>query len=214
MHSNQVKLYHITPVDSLQSIFRYEALFAESSLQKLNLESGSVIGMQKLKIRRSNKPVRCHVNLNIGDCVPFYYCPRSIMLYMIAKANHPELHNAVRQQQIVHLEFELDVVAKWALTNNKRWAITRTNATAAYTIFYKNMEALELINWSAVNANLWTDPTIKEGKMAEFLLEGHAPSGIVSRIGVMNSETQTTVRKILVNHNVQIPVEVLPEWYY
>ena len=52
---------------------------------------GTAIGMNSIKQRRLNSTLNSYPNLRIGDCVPFYFCPRSIMLYLIHQANHPEL---------------------------------------------------------------------------------------------------------------------------
>ena len=49
--------------------------------------------------------------------MPFYFCPRSVMLYLIHKANHPELDYHGGQGAILHLESDLNTVIAWA--NNK-----------------------------------------------------------------------------------------------
>ena len=46
--------------------------------------------MNSIKQRRLNSTLNSYPNLRVGDCVPFYFCPRSIMLYLIHQANHPE----------------------------------------------------------------------------------------------------------------------------
>jgi CxxC-x17-CxxC domain-containing protein len=38
--------------------------------------------MNKIKERRLKLPLSSHFNLFVGDCVPFYFCPRSVMLYV------------------------------------------------------------------------------------------------------------------------------------
>ena len=47
--------------------------------------------MHGIKQRRLRLRLNSYVNLCIGDCVSFYFCPRSVMLYVIRQANHPEL---------------------------------------------------------------------------------------------------------------------------
>ena len=58
--------------------------------------------------------MKCRPGLNVGDCVPFYFCPRSVMLYLIHRANHPELDYRGGQGPIVHLEADLHEAANWA----------------------------------------------------------------------------------------------------
>ena len=68
--------------------------------------------MNQIKERRLKElTLSSHPGLHVGDCVPFYFCPRSIMLYLIYRANHPELAYRGGQKPIVHLEADLQQVA-------------------------------------------------------------------------------------------------------
>jgi hypothetical protein len=46
------------------------------------------VGMSEIKENRMRLSVKCHDGDTVGEYVPFYFCPRSIMLF---KANHPGL---------------------------------------------------------------------------------------------------------------------------
>jgi hypothetical protein len=48
--------------------------------------------------------VKCHPGTCVGEYVPFYFCPRSVMLYVINKGNHLDLQFRDGQSGIVHLE--------------------------------------------------------------------------------------------------------------
>ena len=41
----------------------------------------ATIGMSKIKERRLGLPIDCHPGCHVGEFMPFYFCPRSIMLY-------------------------------------------------------------------------------------------------------------------------------------
>jgi hypothetical protein len=47
--------------------------------------------MTAIKRRRLGLPLPCHAGDRVADYVPFYFCPRSVMLYLIHRGNHPEL---------------------------------------------------------------------------------------------------------------------------
>ncbi len=47
--------------------------------------------MPEVVSRRRRLPVPCHPGTWVGDYVPFYFCPRSVMLYVISRKNHPSL---------------------------------------------------------------------------------------------------------------------------
>lgn len=71
--------------------------------------------MNGIKQRRlSELRLISHPDLHVGDCVPFYFCPRSIMLYLINQANHPDLQYRGGQGPIIHFEVDLHASVTWA----------------------------------------------------------------------------------------------------
>lgn len=52
------------------------------------------------------------------------------------------------------------------------WAYTLSNAGAAYTQFRNGLESLSDIDWDAMDSTDFRDPDVKEGKQAEFLVDG------------------------------------------
>src|SRR5574341_682040 len=84
------KIYHIVHVDRLASIVTDGGLYCDATMTGRQ-GSGTVIGMNAIKVRRMTLAVTCRPGLCVGECVPFYFCPRSVMLFLIALANHPDL---------------------------------------------------------------------------------------------------------------------------
>lgn len=101
-----LKIYHIVHVDRLPSIIEDDQLWCDAEMVQRG-ETGTAIGMDKIKQRRLTKTLNSHTNLYVGDCVPFYFCPRSVMLYVIYRANHSQLSYRGGQGPIVHLEADL-----------------------------------------------------------------------------------------------------------
>jgi hypothetical protein len=66
--------------------------------------------MSEVVARRKRLPVSCHPGTCVGDYVPFYFCPRSVMLYVISRRNHSSLTYRGGQAPIVHLETDLHAV--------------------------------------------------------------------------------------------------------
>src|SRR5437016_7051316 len=124
----------------------------------------AAIGMAAIKKSRLTLPLKCHKGDCVGDYVPFYFCPRSVMLYVIHQANHPELAYKGGQGPIVHLEADLHATVAWAQGVSRRWAFSLSNAGAAYSQFRASLSNLHEVNWPAVAANDWAAPEIKEGK--------------------------------------------------
>lgn len=171
--------------------------------------------MSTIKQRRLGLPVKCHSGDCVGDYVPFYFCPRSIMLYVIHCANHPELAYREGQEPIVHLEADLYETVAWAEGEGRRWAFTLSNAAARYTEFRKDLGQLNEVDWTAVAATDFRDRQVSERKQAEFLLHELCPWHLIGRIGVGSPGIQSRVLRELSGSKGHRPVvKVQRDWYY
>lgn len=207
------KIYHIANVDRLPSIVQHGRLLCDSEILKLQLP-GTTIGMGSIKARRLRLPVTCYSNAMVGDFVPFYFCPRSVMLYVIHCANSPELTYKGGQGPIVHLEADLHKVVQWADDNNNSWAFSGSNAGAVYAQFWNDLGQLNQLNWHHIAARQWAPADIKETKQAEFLMYHHFPWQLVERIGVHSLATFNAVTNVLSQATHKPTVQILPAWYY
>ena len=205
------KIYHIVHADRLESIVADGVLWSDAALQR-HARPGTTIGMSTIKQRRLTNPVKCRPGLNVGDCVPFYFCPRSVMLYLIYRANHPELDYRGGQGPIVHLEADLHEAVDWAERHGHRWAFTLSNAGSSYFKDRCDLAKLDEIDWAAVQATDWR--TCKEGKQAEFLVERSFPWTLVQRIGVCTVEAYNGAMEAMRSADHQPAVTIQPEWYY
>jgi hypothetical protein len=206
------RLYHITHIDNLASIIGDGFIYSDSALQKRG-GADAVVGMGHIKARRLSMGVTCHPGTKVGEYVPFNFCPRSVMLYLLHMGNHPELEYREGQKPILHLEYDFDEVIAWAERERRAWVITTINASARYAQFYAERSALESVDWESVRAVNWRDPTVKEHKQAEFLVYESAPSSLIRRIGVHDTSIREKVIRIMGDTENPL-VEVRPEWYY
>lgn len=211
------KIYHIVHLDRLASIISQGCLWSDSAVQGKDL-GGTMIGMSHIKQRRMTNSVSSHPGLSVGQCVPFYFCPRSIMLYIISQQSHEDISYRGGQAPIIHLQADLQAVINWAQQNNKRWAFTLSNAGASYFEDRNDLSRLNEINWNAVQANRWSGsgvcPSIKEGKQAEFLLEEQFPWALVEAVGVYSQAQVQQVSSTLNATTHRPPVSVQRNWYY
>jgi len=211
------KIFHIVHVDRLPSIIADGYLWCDAEISR-RAPPGTTIGMSTIKQRRLELPLSSHPGLHVGECVPFYFCPRSVMLYMIYQANHPELNYRGGQGPIVHLMADLHDTVAWAEHNQQRWAFTLSNAGARYFEDRANLANLDDINWKAVQANTWSgegiDPLLKEGKQAEFLIENRFPWHLIEGIGVLSQKVYQQVMGLLPRVGYRPLVKIKAEWYY
>jgi len=205
------KIYHIVHVDRLASIIERNQLLCDAVIANED-GAGTTIGMSQIKLRRLARPLQSHPNLCVGQCVPFYFCPRSVMLYLFHMNNHPELTYLGGQSPIVHLEADLHEVVNWAEQNNRRWAFTLSNAGSYYFEDRCNLDQLDELDWQVIQATMWKGQ--QEKKQAEFLVEESVPWGLVTRIGVISQEMYHQVSQILRDAECNQSVEIKPNWYY
>ena len=207
----QPKIYHIAHVDRLPSIVADGFLWWHAEVIRRG-PAGTTIGMSSIKQRRLTLPLGSYADLHVGDCVPFYFCPRSVMLYLIYQGNHQELAYRGGQGPILHFEADLHAVVAWANAQPARWAFTLSNAGSYFFEDRSDLAHLGEINWTAVQARDWR--AHKEGKQAEFLLEHRFPWHLIERIGVHSAAVYGQVVNALPAHGHRPTVEVRADWYY
>lgn len=171
--------------------------------------------MDKIKKRRMEKFLNSYPDLRVSDCVPFYFCPRSVMLHKIHSSNSsndPELSYHGGQDHILHLEADLCQVVKHADANKVRWVFTSSNAASDTFEDYTNIYQLDKLDWDAIEARDWQGR--RRVKQAEFLVEGKFPWHLVSRVGVKSSKIYDYVTGIIQTLENPPLVKIMRDWYY
>ena len=208
----QPKIYHIVHVDRLSSIVQDGFLWCDAEVIKGG-SSGTSIGIKKIKQRRRGLPVKSHSNLHVGKCVPFYFCPKSVMLFVIYKANDPELTYRDGQSSIIHLQADLHKTIEWIEKRKLRWAFTTSSAALNFFQDYCDLSKLGEIDWAAVNARQW-GKEYKKGRQAEFLVERRFAWHLIESIGVYESSVYNQVANALTQSHHKPSVALQPKWYY
>jgi hypothetical protein len=206
-------LFHITHVANLPAILAAGGLRSDAGMLRENAPV-STIGMGKLKQRRLARPVPPHPGTAVGDYVPFYFCPRSVMLYILHKGNHPEVSYRGGQGPIVHLEADLHAVVARAAQTRRRWAFSEGNASASYAMFHAELPALAELDWGAIAATNFTDPGVRDAKQAEFLVHEFFDWELVHTIGVIDATVKRQVEQAIAAAPHRPVVAVRRSWYY
>lgn len=117
------EVFHITRVENLASIAQHGLL----SDSQVNLAQGSpvVIGNPSIKQRRLTWQLNLPDRPLVGDFVPFYFCPRSVMLYLVARGT---AGGQAGQNGMVHLVSRVSRLANLG----QRCVFTDANAAASY----------------------------------------------------------------------------------
>lgn len=205
MSTATTPIYHITDVENLSGILRDGGLRSDSAMED---RPHTVIGYEHIKHRRMKETrIPCCANRFVGEFVPFYYCPRSPMLFVINKGSTGR--PAGCQRSIVHLVSTIGA----ALVEANQWAISDGNAGAAYPSFYDSIpEGFAAIDWNAVRAADWRGMTNQ--KSAEFLVADFFPWRAITHIGCFNSTVAAQAEGLLVDVAHRPKVAVERSWYY
>ena len=154
------KIYHITHMSNLSQIIESGFIWSDAKRIELDLDC-EIIGMSSIKLRRLQElQVDCFPGTLFGEYVLFYFCPSSIMLYILYMGNLPNLTYKDGQNPIVDLEADLRKTVSWADSQRRNWAFSNCNAGAWYANFWNSLEDLNRINWTAVKAIDFREPVI------------------------------------------------------
>lgn len=213
-----VLIYHITSVDNLSSIIKCGGLWSSFEVCAQGIDYFD-IAYEHIKDRRTEKQVCKRDNPDeivgpggsLADYVPFYFAPRSPMLFTISKGNVRGYTGD--QESIIHLVSSLETVTE----NGMPYVFSDGHAVMDLSDFYDNLDDLNTIDWETMRSNYWYDdalhPDRKRKRQAEFLIHRFCPWSLISEIGVMSDRIADRVTGIIANTDKPI-VTVHHDWYY
>lgn len=213
-------IYHITSIDNLPGIL------AAGALHSTNHKAGSHVSIanEEVQRHRAAKAVVLTPNGVIHDYVPFYFAPRSPMLYANHRGNLP---NARPQSDIIHLVTTAQSVQGAGLP----YVFYDHHAVKAFAQCFNRLEDLNKIDWelffetpllggyskfwqsTATGANpKWIKRM--EVRMAEFLVYQRLDWRYIMGIGTQTAPQADKVKETLQHYGLNTPVEVRASWYF
>lgn len=206
-HMENKKIYHITHVDNLAGIINLDNLWCDA--QRIAQGFGNTnIGYSHIKARRMVHPVTVSKGGTLGDYVPFNFCSRSVMLYVVSQG-HENYEEG--QEPIVHLVSSVDSV----ITSGRPWAFTDRHADLGYANQYDSLDDLDKVDWTVMPKTYWAgDSDISEKRQAEFLVHDCCPWTAIEEIVVINQSVKDRVKLALVKATHKPTVQIRKNWYY
>ncbi len=204
-------IYRITPISILRSIVECGGIHCDRAAAELGL-AGQGIAHSHIKARRARRAVPVCRGGTLADYVPFYFAPRSPMLYALHRGAVEGYTGG--QRPILHLV----ATAEDAVASGLACAFTDGHADMGFTEFYEDLRDLDKIDWAIMREKYWRDtvddPDRSRRRQSEFLVHGFFPWNLVHTIGVINRAMAAEVGTILAGSAHQPEVSVKPEWYY
>ena len=171
------------------------------------------VGDTSIKSRRTLINVRCGPGGMVCDYVPFYYAPRSPMLFSIKSGNVPGV--SPDQRRLIYLVSSTEAAYEAQLG----CVFTDGNAATAFTDFEDDPAELDqLVDWPLMRAMYWyntpEDPDRRRRRMAEFLVHETLPLELVTEICMYDRHVQEHVVALLGGAGVELQVAIRRDWYF
>ncbi|MBI5244019.1 MAG: DUF4433 domain-containing protein [Elusimicrobia bacterium] len=205
-------IYHITHISNLPGILKADGLWCDNSRRE---QGFPIVGIahQNIKDRRAKRVVPLAAGGTLADYAPFYFAPRSPMLYAIHTGAVEGYQGG--QAAVLHLVSTTEA----ASSTDRPWCFTDGHAEMGMTEFSDDLSRLgELVNFEIMQSQYWADtpdqPDRKRRRQAEFLVHECFPWKFIHEIGVHDPETAAKVAKILSAEKHKPRITGHPEWYY
>ena len=158
-------IFHITHIDNLEAILAAGGLYCDRTRQTEAIACRG-IAHQHIKDRRAARRVPLAPGGTLSDYVPFYFGPRSPMLYAIDSGVVSNYRDG--QRPIVHLVSSAEAAAA-ALD----CVFTDGHAEMAFSAFHADVRKLsEVVDLPLMQADWWNDtldhPDRKRRRQAEI----------------------------------------------
>jgi hypothetical protein len=203
-------ILHFTHLQHLPQVLHDGELLADSLV---GARMTHEVGDRGIKARRRLLPIKCAPGGFPCDYVPFYFGPRSPMLYRIARGGVEHYQDG--QDPLVYLVSTVGAVVASGLP----WAFSNGNCGSPLTDHFNDLSLLEtMVDWPLMRAEMWSDtaddPTRATRRAAEFMVHQRFPIRLVAGFVCRSAETAVDVRRLLRTSGVDIPVDVRAGWYY
>jgi len=205
-------IYHITHIQNLSTIINDGGLHCDKVIaaNKLNVRG---IAHKHIKERRDRRKVPVCVGGTLSDYVPFYFAPRSPMLFAIHKGNVEGYTGG--QGEVLHLVSNAEAVAK---ASGLPFCFTEGHAEMGFSDFFESLNDLEKVDWKIMGEQYWSDTVDdmdrKRRRQAEFLVHQFFPWDMVTHIGVISSQMADVTKKAIAACQHQPAIIVARQWYY
>lgn len=205
---------HFTHVDHLTSMTEY-GLLSDTAAHNSDLLTAEV-GNLDIKDQRRQRAVPGHPRRTVAEHVPFYFAPRSPMMYSIFKGNVPSYGDGTTK--LVYLLSSLERLHDLGYSP----ILTDRNAALAYAE-YREFDPEDpidddFIDWPLMGETYWNNtlenPQRRERRMAEALVPERIAWDAITGIATKSDLVADEVRGLLAASQSSVAVSVRPHWYF
>lgn len=203
-----IDVYHFTHLRNLPGIVK-DGLHSDASCRRKGLTQVQV-GSAGIRERRLRLPVG---NVGpggcVGDYVPWYFGPRSPMMFTLSRNNY-EFQEGF--DEVVYLVSSVPRIIGLGC----QWVASDRNAALNLAEFTDDEDELSRhISWEVIEARYWTD--FADGadlRAAEFLVHEWVPWEAAEAVVTKTSKTRAAVEEMIEGLHHSPPVAVRHNWYF
>lgn len=204
--------YRITHIQNLPLILQHGIVGKHHPLAS---NAFIAIGNPEIIDVRSITPVKIDGYGMIGDYVPFYFTPKSIMQYIIIKGHHAPLVPKRNPEELLVIRCLINELAKlprWFFTNGQ------ANIKDGTVTHFNDLQHLGTIDWEAIQSSNFSksdgDYDRPRRYQAEFLVHSQVPVTCIESLNVYNQAAKTYVQAQLTKNNITLPVNIQPLYFF
>lgn len=206
-------VFHIIPIEKLRSVIEHGLLCDAEARDRFGDQVATDAAHAGLKAARREKAVVGPDGAPVAQggtmdsYVPFYFGPRSPMLFAIKCGQTEYGRHGRGQRGMVHLALRLESLAQ---DHPDGWCFVDAHLTRAWARFGDTLEELDdWVDFGAMTAKFWNQPDeLRAARQAEFLIHRVVPWEYVELIVVIDDEVEQEVAAVLEQSGVQHIPEV------
>lgn len=150
---------------------------------------------------------------NIGDYVPFYFTPKSIMLLNIITGYYAPKVPKRDKGEIIVIRCLIEKLA-----NQPKWFFTNGQANDGESKHFNKLNELDQIDWDCINQSNFNkndgDYDRQRRYQAEFLVKDIVPIDCIESICVYDEETKTWVQTLLNAKRKNINLHIIKSYFF
>lgn len=172
------------------------------------------IGNPEIIDVRDETMVRIDGYGNIGEYVPFYFTPKSMMLFNIITGFHKPIVKQYPKDEIIVVRCliqDLSVTGKFFFTDGQANEKTMTK-------HYNDLKYLSNIDWDIIQQSDFKRTSIDTDKtrryQAEFLMHEQVSVGNIESLHVYNEKAANFVKQEMAKTNALIPIHITKQYFF
>lgn len=207
--SEQAAIFRVTHVDNIAWDLEHGIRCRNSPSVNPRFRN---IGNLDLIEKRKHRIVPIPPGGSLSDYVPFYFTPRSPMLYNIKTG-----YNGIPQVPMADIVMYVGLLRQLA-SNGVRFVFTDRHAKLEMAEFSSDLADLDRIDWPILQNSDFkhdpTDPGKKDRYQAEALIYRHLPCSSLAWIVCHTEAARSHVTNVAAERGISVPILAKPGMYF